>query len=104
MSVGIAASFLVLVVLVALGGASFFQRKLAALLVLLGIPLMVALTALVGAGSAVFAIGLLAIGALLIQTISDTLGRLRAANRAARRTAPTQSVARRRPSERSRAA
>jgi hypothetical protein len=104
MSVGVAAFLLVLVVLVAFGAASFFQHKLAALLVLLGIPLVIVLTALVGAGSAVFAIGLLAIATLLIHTISDTLSRLRAANRAARRTAPTQGVARRRPSEWSRAA
>ena len=76
----------------------------AALLVLLGIPLAVALTALLGAGSAVFAIGLLALVCMLIHTINDTLRQLRNANRAARRAVPAQSDARRRPSERSRAA
>jgi heme exporter protein D len=52
----------------------------------------------------VAAIGLLAIVSMLIHTINDTLRLLRNANRAARRTAPTQRDARERPSERSRAA
>jgi hypothetical protein len=95
---------LVLVVLVALAFASLFRHMLAAVLVLLGLPLGVTLIALVGAGTTVFAIALLAIVTVLIHTINDTLRSLRAANRAARRTPLTQSDARRRPSERSRAA
>ena len=71
----------VLVALVALAGASFFRNMLAALLVLIGIPVAVVLQAAIGLGTTVFAIGLLTLATMLIHTINGTLRELRAANR-----------------------
>ena len=88
MSVGIAAFLLVLVVLVALAVASFFRHTLAALTVLVAIPVWLVLQALIGIGYAVLAIGLLAVSVAVIHTISDTLRLLRGAKRTRRRAPP----------------
>ena len=71
----------VLVTVIALALASFFQNTLAALGVLLAIPVGLFLHALMGTGFAVFAIGLLAVSVALIHTIGDTLRLLRTAKR-----------------------
>src|SRR6266568_263171 len=89
MSVGIAAILLVLVLLVAVAVASFFRHTLTALTVLVAIPLWLVLQAFIGASSAVFAIGLVAVFAALIHTISDTLRQLRTAKRTLRKPRPT---------------
>jgi hypothetical protein len=94
-SLGIALLLLVLFVLVALAGASFFRHKLTALAVLLALPLGLVLEAAFGTGVSVFAIGLLAVVAAVTHTIADTLRLLRAAQRP-RRTAPPE-LARERP-------
>lgn len=86
MSVGLAILMLVLFVLVALAGASFFRHTVTALVVLLALPLGLVLQALLGTGYTVIAIGLLAAAAAVIHTIFDTLRLLRAANRTSRRT------------------
>src|SRR5439155_15542526 len=88
MSVGIAALLLVLVVLVALAVASFFRHTLAALTVLVAIPVGLVLRASIGTSYAVFAIALLAVFATVIHTISDTLRLLRSAKRTRRRAPP----------------
>jgi hypothetical protein len=75
----------VLFVLVALAGASFFRHPLAVLLLFLALPLGLVLKAAFGTGVSVFAIGLLAAVTAVIHTIADTLRLLRAANRPARR-------------------
>jgi len=89
MSVGIAAFLLVLVVLIALAVASFFRHTLAALTVFVAIPVWLVLQALIGAGYALLALGLLAVFAAVIHTISDTLRLMRGAKRIDRRTTPT---------------
>src|SRR5439155_26149512 len=88
MSVGVAAILLVLVVLVALAVASFFRHTLAALTVLVAIPVWLVLQALIGIGYAVLAIGLLAVSLAVIHTISDTLRLLRGAKRTDLRAPP----------------
>jgi hypothetical protein len=88
MSVGIAAFLLVLVVVVALAVASFFRHTLAALMVLVAIPVWLVLQALIGIGYAVLAIGLVAVFVAVVHTISDTLRLLRGAKRADRRALP----------------
>lgn len=80
MSPGVVMLF-VLVALVALAGASFFRNMLAALLVLIGIPVAIVLQAAIGLGTTVFAIGLLTLATMLVHTINCTLRELRAANR-----------------------
>ena len=106
MSVGIGALLLVLVVLVAVAGASFFQHPLTVLLVVLALPPVVVLREVGGSGLMAFAIGLLAVVMVLIHTINDTLRQVRAARRVRRRTAQPHArhQAPRRSSERSRAA
>lgn len=76
-----AVMLLVLVALVALAGASFFRNMLAALLVLIGIPVAIILQAAIGLGTTAFAIGLLTLATMVIHTINGTLRELRAANR-----------------------
>ena len=71
----------VLAALVALAGASFFRNMLAALLVLIGIPVAIILQAAIGLGTTVFVIGLLTLATMLIHTINGTLRELRAASR-----------------------
>ena len=88
MSVGVAAIFLVLVVLVALAAASFFRHTLMALTVFVAIPVGLVLHAFMGTSFAVFAIGLVAVFAAVIHTISDTLRQLRTAKRAVREPRP----------------
>jgi hypothetical protein len=88
MSVGMLAFLLVLVVLVALAIASFFRHTLTALTVVVAIPVWLVLQAFMGAGYAVFAIGLLAVFAAVIHTIGDTIGLLRTAKRTNRRAPP----------------
>jgi hypothetical protein len=88
MSVAVAAFVLVLVVLVALAVASFFRHPLTALMVLVAIPLGLALHAVMGTSYTVFAIGLLAVFAAVIHTISDTLRLLRTTKRTSRRAPP----------------
>jgi hypothetical protein len=84
-SVGIAATFLVLVVLVALAVASFFRHTLTALMVFVAISVGLVLRAAMGTGYAVFAIALVTVFAAVIHTISDTLRLLRAESATARR-------------------
>lgn len=81
MSAAWAVVLLVLVAVVALAVASFFQNTLAALGVLVAIPIGLLLHALMGTGFAVFAIGLLAVSVALLHTIGDTLRLLRTAKR-----------------------
>ena len=88
MSPGLALFLLVLFVLIALAGASFFRHTLAVLLVFLALPLGLVLKAAFGTGVSVFAIGLLAAAIAVIHTIADTLRLIRAANRPARRSQP----------------
>ena len=71
----------VLVMLVALAAASFFQNMVVALLVLLGLPLVVLLHALVGSFATMFTVAALVIVAALIHTITDTLDMVRSAKR-----------------------
>ena len=85
---GLAVTLLVLVAIVVLAAASFFRNMLLALTVLVAIPVAIVLHALVGTVYAVFAIGLVAVFAALIQTIFDTLGLLRSAKRTRRRVPP----------------
>ena len=87
MSPGVLMLF-VLVALVALAGASFFRNMLAALLVLIGIPVAIVLQAAIGLGTTVFAIGLLTLATMLIHTINGTLRELRSANRVRARRPP----------------
>jgi hypothetical protein len=82
------AFLLVLVVLVALAIASFFRHTLTALTVVVAIPVWLVLQAFMGAGYAVFAIGLLAVFAAVIHTIGDTIRLLRTAQRTNRRAPP----------------
>ncbi|MBA3735315.1 MAG: hypothetical protein H0W90_08975 [Actinobacteria bacterium] len=91
MSLGLAVFLLALVVLVALAGASFFRHTVAALFVLLALPLGLLLQAALGLGYSVFVIGLLATAVAVIHTIADTLRLLRAANRPRQRPAPARS-------------
>jgi predicted membrane protein len=98
MSVGIAAIFLVLVVLVALAVTSFFRHTLTALTVLVAIPTWLVLQAFMGTSYAVFAIALVAVFATVIHTISDTLRQLRTAKRTVRE--PPPALAERRASTR----
>src|SRR5258705_9443602 len=91
LSPGLALFLLVLFVLVALAGASFFRHTLAVLLVFLALPLGLVLKAAFGTGVSVFAIGLLAAVIAVIHTIADTLRLLRAANRPTRRSPPARS-------------
>jgi hypothetical protein len=86
--VSVAAFLLVLVVLVVLAVASFFRHTLAALSVLVAIPVWLVLQALIGIGYAVLAIGLLAVFVAVIYTISDTLRLLRGAKQTDRRVPP----------------
>ena len=88
MSVGVAVFFLVLVVLVALAVASFFRHALTALMLLVAIPVGLVLHAFMGTSYTVFAIGLLAVFAAVIHTISDTLRLLRTTKRTSRRAPP----------------
>jgi hypothetical protein len=81
MSAAWAVILLVLVTVIALAVASFFQNTLAALGVLVAIPVGLILHALMGTGFALFAIGLLAVSVALIHTIGDTLRLLRTAKR-----------------------
>jgi hypothetical protein len=106
MSVAVAAIVLVLVVLVALAVASFFRHTLTALMLLVAIPLGLVLHAVMGTSYTVFAIGLLAVFAAVIHTISDTLRLLRTAKRTGRRAphAPAARGASTRRSDRSRIA
>src|SRR5580765_2417517 len=99
MSPGLALFLLVLFVLVALAGASFFRHTLAVLVVFLALLLGLVLKAAFGTGVSVFAIGLLAAAIAVIHTIADTLRLLRATNRPTRRPQPAKSE-----SERSRIA
>jgi hypothetical protein len=96
----------VLVVLVALAAASFFRHTLAALMVLVAIPVGLVLHAVMGTGHTVLTIGLLAAFAAVIHTISDTLRLLRTAKRTGRRAphAPAARGASTRRSDRSRIA
>jgi hypothetical protein len=87
-SPGLALFLVVLFVLVALAGASFFRHPLAVLLVFLALPLGLVLQAAFGTGVSVFAIGLLAAVTAVIHTIADTLRLLRAANRPTRESSP----------------
>lgn len=98
MSVGIAAIFFVLVVLVGLAVASFFRHPLAALTVVVAIPVGLVLREFMGTSYAVFAIALLAVFAAVIHTISDTLRLLRTAKRIERE--PLPALAERRASTR----
>jgi hypothetical protein len=91
MSPGLALFLLVLFVLVALAGASFFRHTLAVLVVFLALPLGLVLKAAFGTGVSVFAIGLLAATIAVIHTIADTLRLMRAASRPTRRSRPTRS-------------
>jgi hypothetical protein len=86
--VGLAVTFLVLVTLVALAAASFFRNMLAALTVLVAIPVGLVLQTFMGTIYAVFAIGLVAVFAALIHTIFETLGLLGSAKRTRRRVPP----------------
>ena len=106
MSPGLVLFLLVLFVLVALAGASFFRHTLAVLLVFLALPLGLVLKAAFGTGVSLFAIGLLAAAIAVIHTIADTLRLLRAANRPTRESsaALAQDRAEKSPSERSRIA
>lgn len=88
MSLGVALLLLVLFVIVALACASFFRHTLAALVVLLALPLGLLLQAAFGTGVSVFAIMLLAAVVALIYTIADTLRLCRAAQRPRRAPAP----------------
>jgi hypothetical protein len=88
-SPGLALFLVVLFVLVALAGASFFRHPLAVLLLFLALPLGLVLQAAFGTGVSVFAIGLLAAVIAVIHTIADTLRLLRAANRPTRKSSPT---------------
>lgn len=63
---------LLLVVIVTLAAASFFQHMLAATVTLTAVPVSVMLFALVGAYDTVFALATLAIIGCLIHTITDT--------------------------------
>jgi hypothetical protein len=90
-SPGLALFLVVLFVLVALAGASFFRHTLAVLLVFLALPLGLILRAAFGTGISVFAIGLLAAAIAVIHTIADTLRLIRAANRPTRRSQPARS-------------
>jgi hypothetical protein len=104
MSVGMLAFLLVLVILVALAIASLFRHTLTALMVVVAIPVWLVLQAFMGAGYAVFAIGLLAVFAAVIHTIIDTLGLLRTAKRTRRRAALAERGTSTRRSDRSRIA
>jgi hypothetical protein len=86
--VGWAVTLLVLVTLVALAAASFFPNMLTALMVLVAIPIGLVLGAFIGAGYAVFAIGLLAVFAAVVHTISDTMRLLLTTKRRRRRRPP----------------
>jgi hypothetical protein len=88
MSVAVAVFFLVLVLLVALAVASFFRHALTALMVLVAIPVGLVLHAVMGTSYMVFAVGLLAVFAAVIHTISDTLRLLRTTKRTSRRVPP----------------
>src|SRR4029079_5497234 len=88
-SPGLALFLLVLFVLVALAGASFFRHTVAVLVVFLALPLGLVLKAAFGTGVSVFAIGLLAAVIAVIHTIADTLTVLRSANRASRKSSLT---------------
>jgi hypothetical protein len=90
-SPGLALFLVVLFVLVALAGASFFRHPLAVLLVFLALPLGLVLKAAFGTGVSVFAIGLLAAAIGVIHTIADTLRLLRAANPPTPRSPPARS-------------
>jgi hypothetical protein len=81
-------TLVVLVAIVMLAAASFFRNMLVALTVLVAIPVAIVLHAVVGTLYTVFAIGLVAVFAALVQTIFDTLGLLRSAKRTRRRVAP----------------
>ena len=76
MSPGLALFLLVLFVLVALAGASFFRHTLAVLLLFLALPLGLILKAAFGTGVSV------------IHRIADTLRLMRAARRPTRRSQP----------------
>ena len=88
MSVAMAAFLLVLVTLVACAAASLFRYGLAALLVLVTIPVAVVLHGFIGTTYAVFGIGLLAVFAAVIHTITDTMRLLLSAKRTGRRAPP----------------
>jgi heme exporter protein D len=87
---GWAVTLIVLVTLVALAAASFFRHMLAALLVLVAIPFALVLGAFIGAGYTVFAIGLLAVFAAVVHTISDTMRLLLTTKRRGRRRPPVR--------------
>jgi heme exporter protein D len=87
---GWAVTLLVLVTLVALAAASFFPNMLTALMVLVAIPIGLVLGAFIGAGYAVFAIGLLAVFAAVVHTISDTMRLLLTTKRRHRRRPPAR--------------
>ena len=88
MSLGLAVFLLALVVLVAIAAASFFRHTVAALFVLLALPLGLLLQAAIGIGYSVFAIALLATVGAVIHTIADTLRLCRAAQRPRRTSTP----------------
>jgi len=81
-------TLLALVTLVALAAASFFHNMLTALTVLVAIPVALVLHTFMGTTYTVFAIGLLAIFAAVVHTISDTMRLLLTAKRTRRRVPP----------------
>lgn len=89
MSVGIAALLFVLAVPIAVAVASFFRHALTVLIVLAAIPLGLVLKALGGTSSAVFALVLLAVSAVVIHTVVDTFRVLGTAKRTERRSVPS---------------
>jgi hypothetical protein len=78
----------VLVVILAVGLATFFQRKVTALAALLGIPVAVFLNTALGGLYALLLVVVGVLVTLVLHTISDTYRLLRAAERKPRRVAP----------------
>jgi energy-coupling factor transporter transmembrane protein EcfT len=93
----------VLVVIMAVALATFFQRKVTALAALLGIPVALFLNKALGGLYALLLVVVGVLVTLVIHTISDTYRLLRAAERRPRHAAPERRAATRR-SERSRIA
>ena len=93
----------VLVVIMAVALATFFQRKVTALAALLGIPIALFLNTALGGLYALLLVVTGVMVTLVLHTISDTYRILRAAERRPRRAAPERRAATRR-SERSRIA
>jgi hypothetical protein len=93
----------VLVVIMAIALATFFQRKVTALAALLGIPVALFLNTALGGLYALLLVVVGVLVTLVLHTISDTYRVLRAAERNSPRVAPERRAAARR-SERSRIA